>query len=122
MFSIPSLTKLARRLTHREEPEVEQPTGFFCEVSSKAINSRHTPASISKSKGHHHITFASLQLAVDQSCMICCKIYGLIFERPIQLPMADVNRRYYVDGPHDGSGDVRSVFLVLRSLSITGFI
>ena len=104
MFSIPSLTKLARQLTHLGEPKIGQPTGFLCEVCLKAIDSRHNPVSIFKSNGHHHITFESLQLAVDQGCMICCKIDSLIVERPVELPMPDVNLRYYIDGPHDGSG------------------
>ena len=104
MFSVPSLTKLARRLAHRDEPKVEQLTGFLCEVYSKAIDSRHNPAPILESNGHHHVTFASLQSIVDHGCMICNMIYSLILVRPLELPMPDVNLRYYIDGPHDGSG------------------
>lgn len=36
--------------------------------------------------------------------MICSMIDSLIVVRPIELPMLDVDLRYYIDGPHDGSG------------------
>ena len=104
MFSIPSLSKLARQLTHRDERKLYQPTGFFCKLYLKAINSRHNPASIFETNGHYHVTVESLELAVDQGCMICSMIDILIVVRPVELPIPDVNLRYYIDVLHDGSG------------------
>ena len=84
MFSIPSLAKLVRQLIHRDEPKVEQPTEFLCEVCSKAISSRHDPASIIESNGHHQVTFECRELSA-------CELY------PHGLPNAyqewDVTRK-----------------------------
>ena len=33
--------------------------------------------------------------------MICCKIDSLIVEKPVELPIPDVNLRYYIDNPRD---------------------
>ena len=42
--------------------------------------------------------------------MICSMIDNLIVARPVELPMPDVNLRYYIDGPHDGSGRPLTLF------------